>query len=200
MQRGRNRTDHPTVYTPEQRAKLLAIRKVRRAAGVAGFSGWTTAVVGALALPFGIASTVSLVVGASLVALGVHELRARSSLLRLEPGAPKRLARHQLALGAAVAAYAAFMIFRTLTGETEMAKAVANEPALGDMGDTITALERVLNLAVYGTLIACTLVGQPLMAWYHSSRARWVEQCRRLGVSPDPYAAIAAQSDNASAA
>ena len=200
MQRGRGWADLPGVYTPEQRAKLQAMKKVRRAVNVAGLSGWTTVVIGALALPFGIASMASLVLGSALVALGVHELRARNSLVRLHPGAPKRLAGHQLALGATIVVYASFMIFRTLAGETEMARVVAEEPALGDMGGTIIALERVLNLAVYGTLIAGTVVIQSLMAWYHRSRAPWVAACASLGVSPDPYAAIATQQPAATAA
>jgi len=185
--------DQTVVYTPEQRAQMRAIKKVRRAATMAAISGWSTAVIGGLALPFGLVSWVSLVLGSALVALGVNELLARGQLLKLIAGATKRLALNQIVLGATIIVYAAFMVYTGLTGQSEMQKAVASEPALADMSADIIALEKILTTAIYGTLIIGTIVFQGMNAWYYASRRKWVNECLRLGVSPDPYAAITAQ-------
>ncbi len=161
---------------------------------MAAISGWSTAIIGALALPFGLVSWVSLVLGSVLVALGVNELLARGRLLRLVRSATTRLAINQVALGTTIIVYAAFMLYRGMTGQSEMQRAVASEPALADMSVDIIALEKTLTVAVYGTLIFGTLVFQGMNAWYYASRRKWVDACIRLGVSPDPYAAIVAQS------
>lgn len=82
-------------------------KKVRRAAAVAVFSGWSLALFAMVSLAMGVfGDWGSLATGAVLAAAAFNELRGAEGLRRFEAQAAKRLGYGQLALGVLVVAYA----------------------------------------------------------------------------------------------
>ncbi len=176
-------------------------KKIRRAAAVAMVSGCTLAVfsagsllVTAVGAALGEIDSVGLIMGVALGLLAWIELRGRAGLLRFEPRACRVLGWNQLGLMALIIAYAAWMLAQALWGPNPYAEAIAHEPALGRSLGEIGNLRKMISLAVYGGLIAGTLIFQGLTsAYYFTRRAHveaylsatpeWVVQLRRRGAT-----------------
>lgn len=132
-------------------------------------SGWSTLVIGLLALPFSLGSGATLALAIVLIGTGWHELTLRGRLGRLDPTAPRWLAINQCILGGAIIAYAISMLLAgpptldTLGGSLGAADptgALMQEPQFArtfDQAETIAALAHAL---LYGGLIAGTLLFQ----------------------------------------
>lgn len=147
----------------------VASRALRRCVGVARMSAWTTGILGGctlLGVLFG--DVTSLVLGSTLVALGVREARAAQRLARFDAGAPRDLARNQLILGVALVLYAAWQFvaaYRSngLSGGSQPVGDVQVDRMLGDIGD----LTRHIMMGFYVVVALAGACATSLMALYY---------------------------------
>lgn len=149
-------------------------RTLRRAAAYAAISGWTLAFFAFLSLLGGLSSAASLLLGIALAIVAYFEIRGSRALKRFDPGAPRQLGFNQIALCIIVVLYAGWQIFGAISGPGRYAQ-YANQPQqVTNMLESISNLERVVMVAVYGLLIVGTLIAQGIGAIYHFTRARHV--------------------------
>ncbi|MEZ6317819.1 MAG: hypothetical protein R3B49_03550 [Phycisphaerales bacterium] len=161
-------------------------KKLHRARRIAGTSGWTTLLLGVCALPFGLADAMTLALGVAFIAVGYHELALRPRLSQLDRGAPMTLAMNQVILGIIIIAYAVWQLIQGLSPtDPGPASALASDPAfasdpqlaqLAGLSDTMERLTKMVNLGVYGGLIAGTLLVQGLTARYYASRRKHLDR------------------------
>lgn len=160
---------------PEQAAALLQARTqakpIRRAAGYAAFSGWTTAVFAALAILCGLFSVVSLLIGAAMAVIAWVELTNRSALLRLDTRASHRLALNQIGFAVVLTLYGVWGIYSTLTAPSRYAAYIRQGGELAEMLGPIENLTMTIALCVYIALIVLTWIFQGGAAIYYWSRA-----------------------------
>lgn len=144
-------------------------QKIRGAAKVAAFTGWTVGAFGVLSLLFGLFSLQGILVGGALLAVAWNELEGRKLLLKFRPGGPRRVAQNQLWLLAVIAAYCLWAIYQ-----------VRNNPP-ADMAQLEELLElgqgfwAGLMTAVYGAVLLTVGVFQLAMYRYHAARIAMLE-------------------------
>ena len=181
-------------------AKLRG-RKVRKACGVATFNGCTLAVFaglsGLMALVgamFGELDIIGLGLGAGLALLAWGEFRGRAMLRRFEVYGCHALGWNQLILMSMVIVYAAWMLAAALWGPGPYDEAMAHESMLTGPLGSINELYRIISMAIYGGLIAGTLIFQGLNSLYYFTRRKhveaylsetpqWVVELQRRGVA-----------------
>jgi len=191
--------------TPEHLRQLaqarLRAKKVRRAAVVATTNGCILAVfsgglflfvaVGAL---FGEIDVVGLVMGVGLALVAWNEFRGRAMLRRYDVRACRVLGWNQLGLMAFVIGYAAWMLGQAQWGPNPYAEAMAGETTLAGPLGSIDQLYKTISLAIYGGLIAGTLIFQGLNSLYYFTRRKhvqtflretpeWIVQLQRRGLA-----------------
>jgi len=88
-----SREHHQELALANSRAK-----KVRRAAGVAAFNGWSIGIVAALSVPFALFSISGFLVTLGLAIIAANEFRGRRGLLRFDPAATALLGWNQIGL------------------------------------------------------------------------------------------------------
>lgn len=159
----------------------LRSKKLRKAAGVASFSGWSTLIFGGLALPFGLFDLVTLILSVAMIAIGLNELKGRRLLRRLDPRGPRRLALNQLAFMTLLVSYAAFALHKAQTTPSELTQALG--PDLGSTGEMIQGLEHTITIAVYSSLIVASVLFQGGAALYYHTRSRFLSDY--LSATPD---------------
>jgi hypothetical protein len=181
-------------------AKLRA-KKVRKACSLAMvnacilivFSGLSL-LMALLGLMFGQFDLVGLGMGAGLALLAWNELRGRAMLQRLELRGCRLLGWNQLSLMAMVVAYSAWMLASALLGPGLYDEAIASEPMLAGSLGSINDLHKFISMAIYGGLIAGTLIFQGLNSLYYFTRIKhvnayvnqtpdWVVDLQRHGVA-----------------
>lgn len=167
--------DHPAQAPGDLSAAVGALRRVRRARGVARFNGWSAVILGVPAVLFGLFSTTSLVVGLALLALGVRELRLGERLTKLDPAACRALALNQLILLAGVLIYCGWMTHAGLNGPALADRAPELERLAGGTTESIDGLVRTATIAIYATVAALSLLFQGLNAWYYATRRPHIE-------------------------
>jgi hypothetical protein len=155
-------------YQEIERATELA-RPVRRASRVAAFNGWTTAVFAALSAPFAISGLVALLIAVGLTVVAVMEFRGRRGLLKFDPNAATRLGWNQTGFMVLIVAYCVWML---LGGAPNISERPDIAQLLGAEG---RALYKTIVVAVYGTVIALTVVFQGGNAIYYFTRRKYVE-------------------------
>lgn len=183
----------------DHRRQLAAAREqsrvIRKAARVANFNGWTTAVIAALSLPFSLSSPVGLALTAGLAFVAFNEFRGRKRILSFDPTGATLLGWNQLGLLAMITAYCLWMMVTSL----DEASAVATEvrayadldAALGSTGG-FSALIKVVAISFYGVVIFLSVLFQGATAWYYFSRRRriadfvaqtpeWIRELQRGG-------------------
>jgi hypothetical protein len=143
--------------------------KIRVAARVATFNGWTLAVLAGFSLLFALGSAVALVMAVGLGWIAWNEFRGRARLLAFDPGGAVLLGRNQLALLALIAAYALFSIVRTLT--VPIPELAELEEVVGPVG----SLASTITVAVYAAVLVGTVLAQGLNARYYFARRRMIE-------------------------
>ncbi len=185
----------------EHRRQLAAARdesrSIRKAARVANFNGWTTAVIAVLSLPFSLSSPVGLALTAGLALVAFNEFRGRKRILNFDPTGATLLGWNQLGLLAMITTYCLWMMVTSL----DEASAVATEArayadldaALGSTGG-FSALVKLVTISFYGVVIFLSVLFQGATAWYYFSRRRriadfvtqtpeWIRELQR-GESP----------------
>lgn len=179
---GARSTPSPPALSPEQRGQLdeaqRRSQKVRRAAGVASFNGWSIAVFAALSAPFAPFSLAgfALTVGMAVIAYG--EFAGRNGLLRFEPAAATRLGWNQLGFLGLLVGYGVWMTLSGLSAEGPFAAEMAAKPELREILGSAEAFDQTYRLVLvgfYGVVALLSLVFQGGNAWYYFSRRRHVE-------------------------
>ena len=150
-------------------------KKIRRAAGVARFNGWTTGIFAAITLLGGVFSLTSLLLGVALAVVAHNEFNGAKLLRRLDQRAPRRLGYNQLGLCGVVIVYSLWSIYSMLTGPSPYESALAAGGQAAQMLGSIEQLHTTLIFGVYGSLIFVSLVVQGGNAWYYFTRARQIQ-------------------------
>jgi hypothetical protein len=154
----------------------LAMRKVRRAASMAAFDGWTVGSFGALTFLLGLPDLSSILLGLGMVAIAFVEIRGGNRLKRLDASAARMLAWNQVVLGTLLLIYSLWRIFAVMRAPSGYGEALAgSDPQLQEMLAPVEGLTRVVMMTVYAALIAIAIFGQGSMALYYYSRRKHVE-------------------------
>jgi hypothetical protein len=184
--------------SPQHLEQIAAARamgkKIRRAASVATTSGWTMGVFGGLTLITSLFDITGLLLGAGMCVLAHYELRGAKMLRRLDLETPKKLARNQVIFGVLLILYAGIAMWTSLSGPSEIDKAVGNDPQVAQMMGSFGSLEKTMYIGVYTAMIFAAIVGCGGTAWYYSTRrtqmenylrqaAPWIIELQRAGMS-----------------
>jgi hypothetical protein len=168
-------SDANPLSVAEQR--LLAesqtrVRKIRRAAAVARFNGWTTGIAAFCSLPFALMSLAGLAVTLTLGVVAANEFRGQRRLLQFDPRGATLLGWNQVGLLAAIVVYSLGMLWVGLTGESPLAAELAAKPELASVFDSaeLDQAYQLIVVAVYATTIAFSLLFQGLNALYYFTR------------------------------
>jgi hypothetical protein len=164
-----------TPLSSQQIAELSVARtrarKIRRAAGVAVFSGWSMVVFAGLTLVGALFGSVqAIVVGGALGLISLNELRGAAMLRRFDERAPRLLGFNQIALGVLIVAYSVWSLWSGL----RMPPLASLGGSTGDpeMDAMISDLARVITISLYATLAVVGVVVPVLTALYYFSRAK----------------------------
>lgn len=133
-------------------AAAKELRRVRRCERLAGTSGALTLAAGLLGLPFSLGSGVGVALCITLCVLGWREISLRKDLRELDPFGAARLARNQIALGLALAGYAAVQLVR---GPGSVPALQSGE--LAQIPELAATAEGVVRLAYYGIYVGLIL-------------------------------------------
>ncbi|TWU04242.1 hypothetical protein [Stieleria varia] len=171
-------TDSTTENSPaaplsEQHFQELAFATqralpVRRAARVAAFNGWITAIIAALSLPFAVTGLIALLVAIGLGVVAFLEFRGRRQLLAFKPEGATLLGWNQAGFMTLIIAYCCWMLF---SGATDLDAHPEYAQLLGAQG---RELYRSLVVAFYSAVIVLTVIFQGGNSLYYFSRRKHV--------------------------
>jgi hypothetical protein len=173
--------------SPEHYAQFEAAqrrgKKLRKVAGVARFNGWTTGLFAGSALIFawidklmgGGVDYVALAVGAALTIVTINEFRGAAKARRVEPGATTLLGFNQLFLLAAITCYCLWNMFMapSITGQS------SGDPEVDRLLQGFTGVETTVKFAVYGLVIAGSVIAQGMTALYYFQRGKTMREYLR---------------------
>jgi hypothetical protein len=153
-------------------------QKIRRAAVVAGFNGWTTGIIAACSAPFALFSLPGFLVTIGLSLVAYNEFKGRRRLLQFDQKAPAFLGWNQVGFLVLITSYCVWMLVVGLTSEGPFAAEVKAKPELSvvfDSVDEVDQLYKTLIAVVYGTVIVLSAVFQGLNAFYYFTRRKHVK-------------------------
>jgi hypothetical protein len=148
------------------------LRKVRRAAGVALFNGWSIGVFAVFSLAIGLFSLTSLLIGAALALVAYNEFVGAKMLRKLDTRAPWRLALGQLGLCAVLITYSLWSIYSLQVGPNPYEAALAAGGQATAIVGSIEQFQKMVTFAVYGGLIIGSIVFQGGTGWYYVTRTK----------------------------
>ena len=155
-------------------ARKLGV-KIRRAVGVATFSGWTTAVFAMLTLFMGFTSLYGFLLGAGMAFVSLFEFRGASEIKRLDRTAPRRLAINQLAFGAMLFAYSGISLWSMVHDPSEITKLLGESGADRETQQMVSDLARTFVFAIYGGVMIAAILGPGLTAVYYYTRLKYID-------------------------
>lgn len=166
----------------ELRAARLRGRKVARAAVSARVSGWITGFFAAGTLGWGVLSLglggvgsadwPAIAIGAGMVAVATGEFAGSRRLRRFDAGGARLLGCNQLAFGAMIVVYAAWMLLASLDAPVDEQLAAVDPEMAAWMAD----ITRRATIAVYSGVALGGVLGPGAMALYYFTRARHVRR------------------------
>jgi len=162
----------------EVTAAHLRAGKIRKAASVAGFNGWVTAIIAVCSAPFALFSLSGFLVMAGLSLVAYNEFKGRQRLLQFDLKSPAFLGWNQVGFLAMIAIYCIWMIVVGLSSESPFAAEMKASPEIREVlgsVDDLDQLYRITVVAFYGTVIALSAVFQGLNAFYYFTRQKYVE-------------------------
>jgi hypothetical protein len=172
----------PEVFTLAHSQELARAgdraKKVRKAARVAGFNGWMSALVAVCSAPFALYGWDGLVVAVALAIVAFNEFRGRKRLLAFDPSAAALLGWNQLGLLATIIVYCLWMLYTGLAGGNPLAADLKSNPEIGEvLGGTggFDELYRQIVVAFYGLVILLSVIFQGANAYYYFTRRKYVE-------------------------
>ncbi len=172
---------HRELALANQRAK-----KIRRAASVASFNGWSIGIFAALSAPFALFSIAGFLVTVGLAIVSVNEFRGRRGLLRFDPSATTALGWNQVGLTTLIVLYCLWMLYTGLTGAGPFADELQANPELASALDSVEGFDQIYKMiviAVYGSVMTLSLIFQGYNAYYYFTRRELVEAYLRT--TPD---------------
>jgi hypothetical protein len=158
------------------------LNKVRAAARVATFNGWTIDVLAALSAPFALFSIEGALMTIGLSVIAYIEFRGRRGLLEYDPPAATLLGWNQVALLALISAYCLCALWAALSGPGPLEFEIQAQPELGEAlvsVEEVDALYRGIAIAFYSVVILLSLVLQGLNAVYYFTRRKYIVACLR---------------------
>jgi hypothetical protein len=171
----------------EHRRELSAARDrshvIRKAARVANFNGWTTALIAALSAPFSIFSPVGLALTVGLAIVAFNEFRGRKRLLNFDPSGATLLGWNQTGFLAMIIAYCLWSMFTGIGTDgglppelrtPDMDALLGQSGGLGELLDPKFVDQ--LTIYFYSGVIALSALFQGGTALYYFSRRRLVEE------------------------
>ena len=169
--------------TLEHRQEYTLARKraksIYKAAAVAAFNAWATAVAAVLSLPFALVSMFGFVTTAALCFVAGIEFRGRKRLLQFDPSAAAILGWNQLTLLALIVGYCGWSIYTSFYGAnsvTAQLQAFSEiEPALNGSSAGVEILVQRVVVVLYGSVIVLSIVVQGLSALYYFTRRRYID-------------------------
>ncbi|HEX3355749.1 MAG TPA: hypothetical protein VHS31_02115 [Tepidisphaeraceae bacterium] len=169
-----------TPASPQHLEQIAAARKrgkkIKRCASTALFSAWTIAIFGALTLITSIGSFYGMMLGAGMCVLSHYEFRGAKEVRRLDPTAPRRLARNQMIMCVLLLAYSVGSMHAALSGPSEIDQALGSDPQVRQMlGSSISDLEKEGAILLYCLVGVAAIVGCGGTAWYYATRKRYIE-------------------------
>jgi hypothetical protein len=157
-------------------------KSIRKAARVAAFNGWTTAIIAALSAPFALFSWVGGLICIALAIVAYNELRGRRRLLAFDPAAATYLGFNQLGLLTVISVYCLWALYSNLYGASSFDSELAAHPeiggALGSINEFKPLVEEIVVL-FYGVVIALSVVFQGGNALYYFTRRKYIEEYLR---------------------
>jgi hypothetical protein len=174
-------TDPPLTEMHHRALAAATVRgqPIRRAARVASFNAWTTAIFAALSAPFAAFSLVGLLVFAVLTVVAWNEFRGRRRLLDFEPAGASILGWNQLGLLAMIVIYCVWALYSNLWGGGSIEAELRANPQLGAAIDSVQGFDKLYRsivVVLYGSVIAISAVFQGANALYYFSRRKYVEK------------------------
>ena len=168
----------PPAFSPEQLREVALAqqrgKKIRRAVTTAKIDGGITAFFAGVCMLSSFLGIEGPILGVILGAVAFNSFRNAGKLAKFDRAAPAKLAMNQVYLAGAVILYALYELHANLTGSAS--GHLAELAGMGDMGADIAGLERTVIWAVYGGLIAGTILAQGLTGLYYFSRAKLVQE------------------------
>lgn len=167
----------PTPLSSEQLRALeqarVRSRKIKRAATIAAFSGWSMVVFAGLTLLGALFGSVSaIIVGAVLGLVGWNELRGAGMLRRFDERGPRILGFNQIALGVLIVAYSAWSLWSGL--RSPPLAALGGSTGDPEMDKLVSDLAPVVIISLYVTLGVVGVVVPGLTALYYFTRAKLI--------------------------
>lgn len=188
-------SEAPPPLTPEQSDALTQAEARQNtfagAAKWASFNGWSIAIFAGLTLLFGLGlfDPVSLGLGVGMAVVAKNEFKGRDGIRQIDPQGPELLWRNQIGLGALIAVYCLWSIYRVAPVEPDPQVADLMELLGSDadqllgslsglLGSDTNQLMRSATLTVYKVVIGVTALTQGLMARYYYLRVAAIEEYR----------------------
>ncbi len=173
----------PGPLSGEHLAAIAAARlrgkKVRRAANVAAFSGWTMAFFALITLMGGLwGDVVSIVLGVALSIVTVNELRGAARIRRFDPSGARLLGWNQIGLGCVLVVYGIFSLVMMLRNPAAVLGGQSSGDAQVDqmMTDMVGGFTSMIAYGLYGGVAIFGVIGPGLTAWYYFSREKVVRR------------------------
>jgi hypothetical protein len=166
----------------ELAAAKRQLNKVRAAARVATFNGWTIGVLAALSAPFALFSIEGALMTIGLSVIAYIEFRGRRGLLKYDPSAATLLGWNQVGLLTLISVYCLWALWTALSGPGPLAAELQAQPELGEAlgsADDLDSLYRGVAIAFYGVVILLSLIVQGLNAVYYFTRRKYILACLR---------------------
>jgi len=151
--------------------------KIRKAAAVAGFNGWTTGILAVGSAPFALFSLPGFLITAGMSLVAYNEFQGRQRLLQFDGEAPAFLGWNQVGFLALIASYCLWMLVVGLAGEGPFVAEFKAKPELRVAFDSVDDFDRyyrVLIILFYGTVFVLSGVFQGLNALYYFTRRKHV--------------------------
>ncbi|WP_146399761.1 hypothetical protein [Pseudobythopirellula maris] len=179
-------TETPAPLSPAQELEVTLAhdraKKIRKAAAVARFNGWTIGLFAALSAPFALFSMPGFVLTVGMAAVAYNEFAGRRRLLRFDESAPRFLGWNQVAFLGLIVVYSCWMLLAGLSAESPFAAELRDRPELREVFDSFEGFDQVYHLALvalYGTVIVMSAVFQGANAcYYFAQKKRVVEYLR----------------------
>jgi hypothetical protein len=166
----------------EHRRELAAARDraktIRKAARVAAFNGWTTAIIAAFSAPFALFSPIGLALTAGIAFVAFNEFRGRKRLLNFDPRGATLLGWNQLGLLAMIVAYCVWSLYANFNEASRVSAELQGyadlDAALGTSGG-FEGLFKQIVIIFYGSVIGLSVLFQGGAALYYFTRRRHIE-------------------------
>ncbi len=151
-------------------------RKIKRAASVASFNGWSAAVFAAISLPFGFWSMTALVIGVGLGVIAFNEFYGRRMLQRMDLRGPVLLGWNQIGFALLLLCYCAWSVYSMVMNPSTVSDQLgALPPEMASMVGSIEEMTLMLTYLTYGTVAMVSLIIFGGNAWYYFSRRKWMK-------------------------